>query len=50
MQKILSACLVSALALFAGAGYAADKEVAVIVKTVNSTFLAECAKRRDRCQ
>ena len=38
MQKILSACLVSALALFAGAGYAADKEVAVIVKTVNSTF------------
>lgn len=38
MQKILSACLVSALALFAGASYAADKEVAVIVKTVNSTF------------
>lgn len=38
MRKIVSACLVSVLALAAGSASAADKEIAVVVKTVNSTF------------
>ncbi|WP_298376031.1 ABC transporter substrate-binding protein [Azospirillum sp.] len=38
MRKIVSACLVYVLALAAGSALAADKEIAVVVKTVNSTF------------
>lgn len=36
--KFLTTCLVSAIALLAASAQAADKEIAVIVKTVNSTF------------
>jgi ribose transport system substrate-binding protein len=38
MRKIISGLLVSAVALWASSASAADKEIAVIVKTVNSTF------------
>jgi ribose transport system substrate-binding protein len=38
MRKIVSGCLASVFALVAFSAAAADKEIAVIVKTVNSTF------------
>ncbi|HYF86469.1 ABC transporter substrate-binding protein [Azospirillum sp.] len=38
MKRFVSACLASAIALAAGSALAADKEIAVVVKTVNSTF------------
>jgi ribose transport system substrate-binding protein len=38
MKRFVSACLASVIALAAGTALAADKEIAVVVKTVNSTF------------
>lgn len=38
MKRFVSACLASAIALAACSALAADKEIAVVVKTVNSTF------------
>ncbi|MBY6261006.1 LacI family transcriptional regulator [Azospirillum sp. 412522] len=38
MKRFVSACLASAIALATGSALAADKEIAVVVKTVNSTF------------
>lgn len=50
MRTIVSACLASVVALVAGSALAADKEIAVVVKTVNSTFWQNVQKGASAAQ
>lgn len=47
MKKLLTGLVVSAVALWSFSAQAADKEIAVIVKTVNSTFWQNVQKGAD---
>jgi ribose transport system substrate-binding protein len=47
MRKLLSSLIIPAIAFWTGSAQAAEKEIAVIVKTVNSTFWQNVQKGAD---